>query len=94
MKRTRAPGRSAGRDQRLEDGDGLDVRPVVQDPLQDVDICLYGLGVEEVVRLEGDARFEILREFALEDGRYLGEILDDDGQVGICLCQCDVVVTS
>lgn len=84
--------RLESRDQGLEDGDTFDVWPVMQNPFQDVDVGGHGLGVEEIVGEEGDAGFEIGGEFLFEDRGNLGEILDDNFQVRIGICEGDVVV--
>jgi hypothetical protein len=53
----------------------------VQDPFEHVDICCYGLRVEEVVRLEGYAIAEFGWEFFFEDRSNFGEILHDDFEI-------------
>jgi hypothetical protein len=65
----------------------------VQDPLEDVDICLYRLWVEEVVCAEGYAGSEVGGELFIEDGGDFGEVFDDDLEVGESGCEDGVVVT-
>lgn len=79
-------------DQRFEDSDRFDVWPVVQDPLQDVDVGLHGLGVEEVMGAEGDSGFQVGRELLFEDRSDLWQILNDNLQVGVGFGERDVIV--
>lgn len=53
----------------------------MQDEAEEVDVCLEGLRGEEVVRLEGDAGFEVSRERGFEGGLEGGEVLDDEFEV-------------
>jgi hypothetical protein len=54
----------------------------VQDPFEHVDVGVYGLRVEKVVRLKGYTIAEFGWKFFLEDGSDFGEILHHDFEIG------------
>lgn len=70
------------------------IRPIVENELDHVDVCLNGLGLEEIVGHQCDARFHIFRHICVESGLNLWEILNYDVEIGVVSCQNYIVMTS
>lgn len=70
------------------------VRPVVENELDHIDVCLNRLGLEEIVGHECDARFHIFRHVGVERGLNFGEILNYDVEIGVVSGENYIVMTS
>ena len=76
--------------QSLQDLDAVLVRPVVQDPAVQIQICaLDGLWREEIVRHFLDPAFEICGNVGGQGGNDVGLVLDNELQVRIRVCTGD-----
>lgn len=71
-----------------EDADDVRVGPVVQNHAEEVGVGAdHGLGLEEVVRLEGDARADGrggVGEGVVGQRNGVGEVLDYEAELGEC----------
>lgn len=72
------------RDQISQDLDAVQIRPIVKDVAEEIDIgALDGLGLEEIMRRELDARLEFHGDGAEHVGRaHAGQVLDDEVELG------------
>jgi hypothetical protein len=65
----------------------------MQNPLHEIDIRDSGLGVEEVVRLESDPRYQVGGDLGAERLFDSRQVLDDELQIGEVLRKCYCFVT-
>ena len=71
------------------------VRPVVEDVAEQVHVRVRdGLREEEVVRHEGDAVLEVGGDGVRGAADHVGEVLDDEGEVGVRLGEGDADVAA
>ena len=69
-----------GRDQPLQNLDTVLVRPIVQNPAKEIDVCiLLRLSLEKIVRLEDDSFRKSFGEFGSSFADNVDKILNDTG---------------